>query len=57
MRIYIVEEREPTEKLARYWLFDELEDAQSFITFCIDQLKSKEGFTYEINISDPNDRR
>jgi len=57
MRIYIVEEHNPSEKLTRYWLFDELKNAQSFVTFCVDQVKSKEGYTYSIRCSDPQDRR
>tara|TARA_Y100001938_G_scaffold150856_1_gene243854 strand:+ start:7993 stop:8178 length:186 start_codon:yes stop_codon:yes gene_type:complete len=57
MRIYILEEYNQTNKLTRYWLFDELEKLLSFDSFCKDQPKAKEGFTYQINISDPQDRR
>jgi len=57
MRIYIVEEYSPSEKLARYWLFNELESALSYQRFCGSQLKARQGFTYQINFSDPNDRR
>ena len=56
MRIYIIEEYNPSNKLTRYWLFDELERALSFDEFCKAQPKYKDGFTYQINISDPNDR-
>ena len=57
MRIYIVEEHDTLDGLTRYWLFDELENARSFVTFCADQLRSKMGYTYQIKISDPQDRR
>ena len=51
MRIYVLEEYNQTNKLTRYWLFDELEKLLSFDSFCKDQPKAKEGFTYQINIS------
>ena len=57
MRIYIIEEYNPSNELTRYWLFDELEKALDFDEFCKAQPKCKDGFTYQINISDPNDRR
>ena len=57
MRIYIIEEYSPSNKLTRYWLFDELEKTSDFLAFCKAQPKCKDGFTYQINISDPNDRR
>jgi len=57
MRVYILEEYSQTNKLTRYWLFDELERLLSFDSFCKEQPKAKEGFTYQINISDPIDRR
>ena len=57
MRIYILEEYNQTKKLTRYWLFDEIEELLSFDKFCRQQLKAKQGFTYQINISDPRDRR
>jgi len=57
MRIYIVEEHNPSNELTRYWLFDELKNAQSFVTFCMKPQMSKEGYTYNIKCSDPNDRR
>jgi hypothetical protein len=57
MRIYILEEYDPSSQLTRYWLFDELKNAQSFVTFCMKPQMSKEGYTYTIRSSDPNDRR
>jgi hypothetical protein len=57
MRIYILEEYDPSNQLTRYWLFDELKNAQSFVTFCMKPQMSKEGYTYNIKCSDPNDRR
>ena len=57
MRIYIIEEYNPSNELTRYWLFDELEKALDFDEFCKAQPKYKDGYTYQINISDPNDRR
>lgn len=57
MRVYILEEYNQSNKLTRYWLFDKLESLLSFDSFCKEQAKAKEGFTYQINISDPQDRR
>ena len=57
MRIYIIEEYNPSNELTRYWLFDEPERALEFEAFCKAQPKFKDGFTYQISISDPNDRR
>ncbi len=57
MRIYIIEEYNPSNELTRYWLFDDLGKTLDFDQFCKAQPKHKEGFTYQINISDPQDRR
>jgi hypothetical protein len=57
MRIYIIEEYDQSDKLTRYWLFDELQKALDFDEFCKGQVKFSEGFTYQVNISDPQDRR
>ena len=56
MRIYVLEEYNQTNKLTRYWLFGELEKLLSFDSFCKEQPKAKEGFTYQINISELQDR-
>ena len=56
MRIYIIEEYNQSDKLTKYWLFDELKKALDFDEFCKGQLKAKEGYTYQVNISDPQDR-
>lgn len=57
MRVYILEEYNQSNKLTRYWLFDDLGKTLDFDQFCKEQPKAKEGFTYQINISDPQDRR
>jgi len=57
MRIYIIEEYSPSNELTRYWLFDCIAKTSDFLQFCKAQTKYKDGFTYLINISDPNDRR
>ena len=56
MRLYIIEEYNPSNELTKYWLFDELEKALDFDKFCKGQAKATEGYTYQVNISDPQDR-
>jgi len=56
MRLYIIEEYNQSDKLTRYWLFDELKKALDFDEFCKGQVKATEGYTYQVNISDPQDR-
>ena len=57
VRIYIIEECNPSNELARYWLFDELQKALDFEEFCKTQYNYRNGYTYQVNISDPQDRR
>ena len=57
MRLYIIEEYDQSDKLTKYWLFDELEKALDFDKFCKTQHNYRNGYTYQVNISDPQDRR
>lgn len=56
MRLYILEEYNLQDKLTNYWLFDALEKCLSFDEFCKKHPRFELGYTYQIKISDPNDR-